>query len=612
MSDMARFPVFSRQDEPLFDLDGRITRAERTERVNGEHKLDIETTQVLAEGMRILRRDGTLRWREWVIDEPDYAHADGDAVLGTYGCTWSMQYDLATVSGGELWPGTYDPIPAREALELVLSAQSRWEVGNVTVGTVAGTSLYDGQVWDYLGKLIEFWGGEMEPRIEVGADGVTHRYVDWLAHVGNEEATRRFDYGADCTSIRRTPAPGPRYSQIVPRGGRDATDADGISYSERVGIEEETEGGVSYIRDEEADIDFRVPDPSAEDGWHHPELVVCYDTDDPEELYALALADLHEYTRPKTTYEADVLQFAAAGMDAQGVQLGDEVQIVDRMFGDAPLRLQARVVEITVNELDDTDVSLVIGDIEHGIETSFKAMRQAIEDADSRARRIEGAGTLVYLQDLIDQLNAEINATGGYSYVVKGRGIVTYDRAVSDPNVGIEATKVVEVRGGSIRIADSRDSNGEWEWRSVFDAGRVAAEMVVAGQMTSGYIRSADGNVFIDLDNGIMQLASSTSIGGTQLMDALEDAKRYATDYLRYENGELTIGAANSAIRNVMTNSRQSFRTDAGDVAWFGLNDANIWEMFIETATIRNRLSFGDFSWIARDNGNMTLKWMGV
>jgi len=136
--------------------------------------------------------------------------------------------------------------------------------------------------------------------------------------------------------------------------------------------------------------------------------------------------------------------------------------------------------------------------------------------------------------------------------------------------------------------------------------------MVVAGQMTSGYIRSADGNVFIDLDNGIMQLASSTSIGGTQLMDALEDAKRYATDYLRYENGELTIGAANSAIRNVMTNSRQSFRTDAGDVAWFGLNDANIWEMFIETATIRNRLSFGDFSWIARDNGNMTLKWMGV
>jgi len=46
-------------------------------------------------------------------------------------------------------------------------------------------------------------------------------------------------------------------------------------------------------------------------------------------------------------------------------------------------------------------------------------------------------------------------------------------------------------------------------------------------------------------------------------------------------------------------------------VAWFGLNDKNIWEMFIQTASIRDRLSFGLFSWIARSNGNMTLKWMG-
>lgn len=96
-----------------------------------------------------------------------------------------------------------------------------------------------------------------------------------------------------------------------------------------------------------------------------------------------------------------------------------------------------------------------------------------------------------------------------------------------------------------------------------------------------------------------------------EMRDLIDEARRYATDYLKYQNGELTLGATDSAIRQVLTNAQQVYRTDSGDVAWFGLNASGIWEMHIQTASVNDRLSFGDFSWIARQNGNMTLKWVG-
>ena len=531
-----RFVVHSRQDVPLFDLDVKAMVGEgavRTERLKGEHKLDLTTTQELEEGLRILSRDGTLKWREWVVDEPKDTHAT-DGMLHEYGCTWSMQYDLATVAGGELWPGTYTPITADGALRMVLDPQTRWEVGRVTVGGTAGTTLYDGSVWEYLGTLQETWGGEMEPRIVVDGNGVTHRYVDWLAHVGNEEPTRRFDFGEDCTSIVRKVAPGPRYCRVVPRGGRDAQDADGVRYSDRCGVEEEPyrEDGdfvhpanAVYISDTVAEQLFRVPDGVG--GWDYPEKVVCYDLDlagDQEELLNKAMAEVADYTRPKTTYEADVLQFEAAGMDAHGVALGDEVQIVDRAFGDVPLRLQARVVEMTVNELDETDVKLVIGEPMASLDSAFKSLARSIDVADGRARAIQAGGTIAYVEGLLDAINAQIAADGGYTYMVNGQGTITYDRAVANPLIGTEATQVVQMKGGSLRFANERNESfsgiDDWKWKTVITSEGYLGLAATIGAITAGYIGNVDGDFYIDLDGHSVRMPASSTVGG-QTVDAI-------------------------------------------------------------------------------------------
>lgn len=547
-----RFAVLSRQDVPLFDLDVDAMAGEgavRMERLKGEHKLDVTTTQKLDEGMRILSRDGTLKWREWCVDEPQDDH-DADGMLHAYGCTWSMQYDLATVNGGELWPGTYSPITAGAALAMVLGVQSRWEVGNVTVTGTAGTSLYDGQVWDYLGILQEVWGGEMEPRIEVGADGVVHRYVDWLAHVGQTEATRRFDFGEDCTSIHRKEAPGPRFCRVVPRGGRDAQDADGIRYSDRCGVDEEPyredatgefvhPANAYYIEDTVAAQLFRTPDGAG--GWHYPEKVVCYDLDlagDQEELLNKAMAEVADHTRPKTTYEADVLQFVAAGMDAHGVALGDEVQIVDKKFGDVALRLQARIVEMTVNELDETDVHLVIGEPNADLASSFKSLVKSIDSAEGRAREIQAGGTIAYVESLLDAINAQIAADGGYTYLVNGQGNITYDKAVANPFIGAEATQVTQMKGGSLRFANSKkpafQDIDDWDWKTVITSEGFLGLAATIAAITTGFIGSSDNVVFIDLDNRRMQIGNAATLGGRTVQQLLSDVDSAGVDSIEY------------------------------------------------------------------------------
>jgi hypothetical protein len=59
------------------------------------------------------------------------------------------------------------------------------------------------------------------------------------------------------------------------------------------------------------------------------------------------------------------------------------------------------------------------------------------------------------------------------------------------------------------------------------------------------------------------------------------------------------------------TSNRLAFRTSDQDIAWFGQNSDDIWEMHISTTYVEDMIRFGDYAWIKRQNGNMTIKWLG-
>ena len=206
-----------------------------------------------------------------------------------------------------------------------------------------------------------------------------------------------------------------------------------------------------------------------------------------------------------------------------------------------------------------------IGFQDEGFAGQFTSVRNDIKAIQDW---LDLESTPEYVDALIQRLNNEINATGGYTYIVQGTGIVTYDTAVSDPSVGAEANAAVEIRGGTVRIANSKDAQGNWEWRTVFTAGHIAGDLVTAAQITTGYIGSA-GSTYIDLDNNTVQLG----------------------------------GAADGL---TVTADRISFMSNGEEVAYI-VDDM----LYIENGEFLTRLRIGNFEFRPRTTGNLSFVYIG-
>ena len=526
MHSMVRIMVFDRLDNYLCDIEpDHIVDAKYTDEVNGEHSITITTTQMLEKTNRLLIRDGMGIWHEYVVLGIVCTHENKHTVINEYYCIWSLQYDLsATFINGPydcgIVPG-HASIPQlpRTALEVSIGGTSRWVIGTITVTTMAAASFYRRSGWEGLQPVIEKWGGEIQATITVGANGVVSRAVDLLSHVGSSVATRRFDYGHDIKGIKRTVSDDVWPCRIVPLGKAQETENGG--YTRRPSIESVNDG-IMWIQDDDAAPFVRIRNPEGE--WEYPTVIVYNDTyEEPADLLAWAIEHKSEYTRPKVTYQASLAQFVRAGLHPHGIALGDEVVAVDRTFGDDGLRITARVVKIVGNLLDPSDTTLTIGNIGDSFTDHFAGLsRQVSQIADAVSRTQQYQSTAEYVDNLLTRINGEVNATGGYFYITQGEGVRTYDRAVSDPLVGSEATQVVEMRGGNIRIANSRTSGGDWDWKTLIQSGHIAANLVTAVNIIAGYIGNVSGSHW-DLDNNELVIASGATIGDRTVQQALSD-----------------------------------------------------------------------------------------
>lgn len=575
---LPRILIYDAQDVPLGDIDPRKVRSARVKsEVNGEHSLTIATSQELHKYWRLLYRDGMGWWHEYVVQGDDGSREDGGEVVTEYYAVWSIQHDLTLTYINDMYgcgvvPG-HPSIPQtpRRGLECALAGTARWGIRYITVTTMASASFYKKSGWEGMQKVVERWGGEVDSYIDVDTYGGITREVSLLEHLGSDEATRRFDYGHDVKGIHKRVLDDYWTCRIVPLGKSVETEAGG--YTRRPGIESVNDGE-PWLQDDSAVPDCRVPDGNG--GWEYTWQIVKSDTyEDPADVKQWALDNMEEWTRPKVSYEVDVLQLAQAGIDAHGVALGDEVVVVDRDWGDGGLRIRSRVVKVEEDLIDHTDVTLTISNVTGTLADQLSDIAAQVDEiSDQMASTDSWQASASYISDLLDRLNAEANATGGYTYITEGQGIRTYDVPVSDPLVGAEASAVVEVKGGTIRIADTKTADGDWEWRTVFESGHIVAEVVTALNVTAGWIQGINGT-YIDLESGTVQLGDSD--GFHMVADATE---------LGFYDGQARVAYVNNGM------------------------------LYVPLAVGVNAIQVGDqgnlsWQWKLRPNGNFQLKWVG-
>lgn len=511
-----RFAVFDRFGNFKHDLTG-IESAVWTREVNGTDELSVSGTFTAEKGERFVWRDKTGAWHEHMVSNVTQTHDTTTAWLESSIGELRLDYIVDKRPSGS----------ARVGMTAALSS-SRWDVGTVDVAGSASASLYHVSAFEALQQVVKAWGGEVVASITVTpGSGVTGRAVDLLTHVGNTEATRRFDYSADLLDISKTVLDDDIITACYAWGKGEQLESG--TYGRRIGISSVSPGGLPYVYDDTANALY-----GRGDGGYSYGSVTYDDVTDPVELLQLARKYLDEHSSPAITYSASVLQFGEAGADLRGVSVGDEVQVVDSEFPE-PLRLSARAVRIEQDLIDPNNSVITLGTITPTISSSVSGLKAQVRSLSNRSAgwdAVELAST-TYINNLVANLNDLFATSGGFVTIDTATGITVTDRATPETS-----TMAINISGAGFRIANSKTSGGDWNWRTFGTGAGFTSDEIVTGTLKAGLIEDVTGENYWNLDTGEFQLKAMDDlyIGGTNLlMDSnAPTLAKFAADGDRY------------------------------------------------------------------------------
>lgn len=483
---------------------------------------------------RIVFCDSMGRTCEWIVMSSRESRAKSVPVC-TINCYSSMQ-ELSRHFMPTLRRGSGDT-PA-QALAKALDG-TRWSVGQCDEGS-GEYSVYHQSSLASVKDIAEAYKMEVEPVIELSADGnsIAKRSVRLVKRLGRASTALRLDYGSGLSGIDRVLSADDVVTRLYCYGkGVQTTDDDGNAtggYSRKITFAD-INGGKEYIQDDSLLEIWGVPGP---DGslMHTEGIFEDGDCEDKATLLAEGRAALAERSKPIVSYEGTVEALGRAGFDANACDLGDNLQMVDTTFP-KPLRLSGRVLEIVEDLLGDGSPSSVkVGNVIEGIIKRSDRVQQTLDRLTSSAGSWDSAATLgsAYLDGLIDGLNKVMNETGGYTYIKPGKGLFVYDKP-EDAN----PTMCIQIGGGYFRIADGKNSDGTWNFRTLGNGHGLVADAIVSGTISAnlikaGTIQDKSGKNYWNLDASEFHLGPGATLDGKDI--AVADAVIASVD-VEYAQG---------------------------------------------------------------------------
>lgn len=587
-----RYMIFDRWGNPLGDLPYAI-KAIRTRATDGTDTLDITTIGEINKDERIVFKDSTGRWAEYLCQSTQTARAAGMPVTVAY-CTGS----IAELSRTYIEDKRNRNANAKACLAKALEG-TRWTVGTVETGTrtrIADLAFYHCTVLEAVQKTADTYGLEVQTEYQPDPTGnrIGRRIIHLVEHRGSTNTTKRFEYGKDLTQIKRDIDSGDVITRLYGWGkGIEQTNEEGEptgGYGRKISFAD-VNNGKPYVQDDQALANWGIPGP---DGTrHHSEASVDFpDCEDPKELLNLTKAALKTRTTPVVSYTADVTALGQAGYDPEGTDVGDSVQIIDTSFA-TPLRLEGRILQIEedlAGSLAETKITL--GNIRQSYTQRLAAQQQALDKlvSNSGAWNSAAGGTGPYMKDLIDRINQIMNATGGYTYLKPGQGIYVYDKP-GDQN----PTQCIHIGGGYWRIADHKKANGDWDFRSLANGKGLFADTIFTGRLSD-----AAGLNFWDMDTGEFSLSARSAVGGKTVQEyadgALSDANSY-TDAAKQaaiteakRQADAALEAAKKAAADGDTSTLEAAKSYADNTA---TSHVNTFEKALTQQYIFNKLTDG-------------------
>lgn len=551
---MTRFAVYDRFGNYKHDL-VNVVQCKRTRKTDGTNTLSITCLNTVDKDDRIVFKDPEGKYREYIVTQPSVERA-GTIPVSSFNAVDSIkELDLKYVDDKRINNGTFT-----EAVTKAIEG-TRWELGTIASGTVQ-TNYYHVSALNALQTFLKAAGVEFETEVKPSVDmtHIEHRLIN-VGRLGSDSG-KRFEYGSDLRSIKRTVSADNVYTRLYGYGkGLATTDDEGNAtggYGRKIDFAS-VNNGKKYVEDDTALQQWGVVGP---DGTKvHAEGTVEFpDCEDPSELLALTKAALEESVVPKVSYTADVTALQLANFDIQQLHLGDGVQIVDTTFNPT-LRLSGRVLAIEDDPTGDiTSMKITLGNIVQSYTQRNNELNSTVSQLWSSSGAVNDVVNAKpgYMQQVVDGLNQVLNATGGWTYMTPGEGIIVYNKPI-DQN----PDKAIQLGGGYFRIANSKKADGSWDWKTFGTGDGFLADLIVAGRL-----QSADGKSYWDLSNNMLHMLG-------QFQTVSTDGHSEAAFYPDFDWTSSTGDAADGSGIKFSDRNRGSVADHGGYVSYIGWDKNN-------------------------------------
>lgn len=216
----------------------------------------------------------------------------------------------------------------------------------------------------------------------------------------------------------------------------------------------------------------------------------------PSELLQRTYDFLLKNVQDQSIYKLTAADYKALGLNPIEISLGDIIGARIAKLGDIYISSKVLRYKEDLKNPDNNEIDL---------ENSAKSISDNLINNERQITdlkdRIDRIGDIVFTQNILDKWNQEINAESGYLVV----GSPLDGLAVYNAPTIVASTKAVQLKGGSIRIANTKTS-GQFDWDTVMTGDGIIADALYTGILA--------GNMFdLDLDSGIVKMGKRNVSG---------------------------------------------------------------------------------------------------
>lgn len=438
-------------------------------------------------------------------DMEDYQKIQMYRIIGSESDDNAVNYQAVHIIFDELKSYGYirdkrpDKVKASAALNIAL-AGSRWKVGRVDDSDLLSANFYDLTRLDALSKIIKTWSLDLNFYLTFDGNKITGRYIDLLGFRG-EDTGERFVYGSNALEVVKEVDVSEVYTRVIPRGkGEEKVDEEGKptdGYGRRIKIDDvvwtKSKGdpidkpkGQEYIELKEMTKRFGFSD-----GEPRTRVQIFDDIEDPKELIKAGYNFLVKVSRP-------LVQFKTKIYKRSSTNVGDIVRIIRK---DLDFYYRTRIYKAHRNLLNET-LEVEFGDkLVQSPADREKIVSDSLNSLEERIKETETDLKSSFVDKITEGITHATFNRDGYNYELKKgnkyglpAGYYSFDREIDD-----NPQRVIYVGAGTLAIADSKKSNGDWDFRTFGTGQGFTADLLVAGTILGGKVRwnLEDGTLLI-------------------------------------------------------------------------------------------------------------------